>query len=107
MARMMIAALMSAGTNTIIPSTADAEPLRDAGKPRRLRKIAADTYDWFGPKGSTGNKYKPHQGKKEIARRLSKMKCGKVNSGHTCTMPKGSECPDCCGIRGETIGEGD
>ena len=26
---------------------------------------------------------------------------------HACTMPKGSECPDCKGIRGETIGMGD
>lgn len=33
--------------------------------------------------------------------------CGKINNGHACTMPKGSECPDCCGIRGETIGDGD
>jgi hypothetical protein len=29
-----------------------------------------NTSNWFGPKGATGNKYKPHQGKKEIARRL-------------------------------------
>jgi len=33
--------------------------------------------------------------------------CGKVNSGHACTMKKGSECPDCSGIRGETIGTQD
>jgi hypothetical protein len=33
--------------------------------------------------------------------------CGKVSDGNACTMPKGSECPDCCGLRGETIGEGD
>ena len=33
--------------------------------------------------------------------------CGKVNSGHACTMKKGSECPDCAGIKGETIGAGD
>lgn len=38
---------------------------------------------------------------------VANMICGNVNDGHACTMPKGSECPDCCGIRGETIGDGD
>jgi hypothetical protein len=32
--------------------------------------VNINTSNWFGPKGSTGNKYKPHQGKQEIARRL-------------------------------------
>ena len=39
--------------------------------------------------------------------RVAVSQCGKVNSGHACTMPQGSECPDCCGILGETIGMGD
>lgn len=32
--------------------------------------ININTSNWFGPKGSTSNKYQPHQGKQEIARRL-------------------------------------
>ena len=42
-----------------------------------------------------------------VCYRVAISQCGKVNSGHACTMPQGSECPDCCGILGETIGMGD
>jgi hypothetical protein len=42
-----------------------------------------------------------------VGRMLAERQCGKVHSGYACTMPKGSECQDCGGIRSETIGEGD
>jgi hypothetical protein len=69
----MMTALLGMGVNVVT-----AESIRDAGKPRKTAPVIPPSYDydWFGPKGSTGNKYKPHQGKKEIARRLQRIKKG-------------------------------
>lgn len=36
---------------------------------------------------------------RHVAHALSKSGvCGKVSSGHACTMPPGSRCPDCGGL---------